>query len=506
MDREEVGLIAGGAFGQIILRKDSDKELELGELLVYEKGNKKLILKVVDLVHGSTLPQASVDMAQGYAREEGMPPLSVYESDQKVSYFTRAVLKPLVEIRNEGATQNIMVPKSIPNWWEGVRRARPDDFGFLRTDGVFLGYLRNGSKVLNIEVRVAPERLVVHHLLVAASTGKGKSNFVKVMLNSLAQQGCCGAFVVDPHGEYWGAHEEGLKVLGDKVMLFSPNPPPGGITLRIHVDSLLPEHFSGITELSDAQEEALQMLWKTQRDKGWLSRFLGSEVLPNVAGVRPSTLEVLRRKLRLILSWEDDHGVFTSEGGELTVKHILDYLDDRKIVIVDTSSVAEGAELLISNAIASEVLKEHQRARTRGTLDQLPPIGIVIEEAARVLAEGVEPNVLERIAREGRKFKVGLIAVTQLPSLIQKELVANMNTKVILGNEAKTEREALINSSPQDLSNEEEEIAQLDVGEGIVTSSFLKMAVPIKVPLFEEVTRVEGRIRSKLALSVRQSR
>ena len=40
---DEVGVIAGGAFGEIVLRKDSDKELELGQLLVYEKGDKKLI-------------------------------------------------------------------------------------------------------------------------------------------------------------------------------------------------------------------------------------------------------------------------------------------------------------------------------------------------------------------------------------------------------------------------------------------------------------------------------
>ncbi len=502
---DEVGVIAGGAFGEIVLRKDSDKDLELGQLLVYEKGDKKLILKVVDLVHGSTLPQSSVDMAQGYAREEGMPPLSVYESDEKVSYFTKAIMKPLVEIRREGTAQTVITPKSLPEWWEAVRIARTEDLDFLQEEGAFLGYLRNGSRVINIEVRIPPEKLIAHHVLIAASTGKGKSNLVKVMLSSLAQEGCCGAFVIDPHGEYWGFHEEGLKGLGERVVLLSPEPPPGGITLRIHVDSLLPEHFSGITNLSPAQEEALQMLWKQKHGKGWLSTFLGSDVLAdmNNQGVRASTLEVLRRKLRLILSWEDDQGIFTISGGEKTVNQIVDFLEDRKTVIVDTSSLAEGAELLISNVVASEVLRRHERAKARGTLDRLPPVGIVLEEAARVLGEGVEPNVLERIAREGRKFKVGLIAVTQLPSLIQKELIANMNTKIILGNEARTERDALINSSPQDLSNEDEEIAQLDVGEGIVASSFLKMAVPIKVPLFEGIRKSENKDRPKLALSAR---
>ena len=52
--------------------------------------------------------------------------------------------------------------------------------------------------------------------------------------------------------------------------------------------------------------------------------------------------------------------------------------------------------------------------------DRLPVVAIVLEEAQRVLSSGSdrESNVFPRIAREGRKFKVGITAITQQPKLL----------------------------------------------------------------------------------------
>jgi DNA helicase HerA-like ATPase len=122
-------------------------------------------------------------------------------------------------------------------------------------------------------------------------------------------------------------------------------------------------------------------------------------------------------------------------------------------------------------------------------LGDKPVISVVLEEAPRVLGKEVlesGPNVFSTIAREGRKFKVGLTAITQLPSLIPREILANMNTKIVLGIEMKPERQAIIESASQDLSQDDRNIASLDKGEAIVTSNFMRFAMPIKIPLFEE--------------------
>ena len=105
-------------------------------------------------------------------------------------------------------------------------------------------------------------------------------------------------------------------------------------------------------------------------------------------------------------------------------------------------------------------------------------------------------SIYATIAKEGRKFKVGLVAITQLSSVIPKTILANMTTKIILGNEMKQEREALIASASQDLSDDDRNIAGLDKGEAIVSSIFVPFATPVKIPLFDDLVarkRLSGR-------------
>ena len=98
-------------------------------------------------------------------------------------------------------------------------------------------------------------------------------------------------------------------------------------------------------------------------------------------------------------------------------------------------------------------------------------------------------NIYGTIAREGRKFKIGLIAITQLSSVIPRAILANMNTKIILGNEMSPERSAIINSASQDLSDDERIIASLDKGEAIVSSVFTRFAIPIYTPEFKKYVK-----------------
>jgi Zn-dependent oligopeptidase len=74
-----------------------------------------------------------------------------------------------------------------------------------------------------------------------------------------------------------------------------------------------------------------------------------------------------------------------------------------------------------------------------------------------------------------------------------------MNTKIILGIEMANERQAIIESSAQDLSSDSRSIASLDKGEAIITSNFSRFAIPIKIPLYSEVIKESenNRIREK---------
>ena len=211
---------------------------------------------------------------------------------------------------------------------------------------------------------------------------------------------------------------------------------------------------------------------------------------------------VVQRRLRLLLSLEKNeegiifsrHHVFDSTNkGMTTVDDIVRDIENGKVVVLDTSRLGDEAELIVGNIIASRLLEKYKDAKASGQIERKPVATIVIEEAPRVIGEDVlqskNNNIYATIAKEGRKFKVGLTAITQLSSVIPRTILANMNTKIILGNEMKQEREAIIASASQDLSEDDKNIASLDKGEAIVTSIFVPFAMPIKIPLFEEVVK-----------------
>jgi hypothetical protein len=79
-----------------------------------------------------------------------------------------------------------------------------------------------------IPARLDLDRLVARHSGVVGSTGAGKSNLVRVMLEAIAspQLPSARVLVIDPHGEY-------RKVAPDQSAVFSVNPKPGESRLII---------------------------------------------------------------------------------------------------------------------------------------------------------------------------------------------------------------------------------------------------------------------------------
>jgi hypothetical protein len=261
---------------------------------------------------------------------------------------------------------------------------------------------------------------------------------------------------------------------------------------------LTPRHFDGVVDWSDAQKQALHAYFQKYRDS-WVEAVLrGHEIQGFMEGTLAVVKRILMQLLRLDVDDENNiscSGVFDVSAGQTTVPDIVNALEAGKTVIMDTSSFHGNVEILIGSMIANVVLERH-KAYSLQDMKSNPVVSVVLEEAPRVLGKDVlerGPNVFSTIAREGRKFNVGLIAITQLPSLIPREVLANINTKIILGIELKPERQAIIESAAQDLSSDDRMIASLDKGEAIVTSNFLSFAMPIKVPHDEYALKPRAR-------------
>jgi DNA helicase HerA-like ATPase len=490
---EIAGQIIGGQVADIILREKSGKKIELGDLLVVEeKDGNSIILHVYDMAYGSQIPQTTRELVAGLRLEGYGPSLDFLEPQLRNYLMVR--VKAIAFVSKNG----VRIPKVLPGFFSSVRFANKDDLSFLvrPSNPVYLGKVRSGSKILECDAFLDGVEMFTHHVLIPATTGRGKSNLVKVMLWSIAGQRKFGILVLDPHDEYYGRSGKGLKDhpdAKDSVRYFTVNPPAGASTLVISLRSLKPEHLEGLVNFSDQQLQAVR-LYYGQFGDNWIENIVRGTP---VQGVRDSTLSVLQRIMRVNLSIYVEEGqlvcknrVFSDTAGDATISTIINSLEEGKVVIVDTSKISDEAELLIGSAIACEIIDQHQAAKAEGKLDEKKVVSVIVEEAPRVLsaqklAESGN-NVYSRIAREGRKFKVGLVAITQLTSVIPREVLTNMNTKIILGNEMATERHAVMESAAQDLSDDDRTIASLDKGEAIISSIFTKFAIPVQIPLFEE--------------------
>jgi len=98
-------------------------------------------------------------------------------------------------------------------------------------------------------------------------------------------------------------------------------------------------------------------------------------------------------------------------------------------------------------------------------------------------------NIFAQIAREGRKFRTGLCAVSQQPKLISNEVISQFNTLCIMGLADRRDREIPKDSARQDIGQLDNEIQMLMPGEGLITSPKSPFALPVKVFLYEDLLR-----------------
>ncbi len=489
------GIITSGEFGSIVIREKHDDKLELGELLVAETDRGKILLQVFDLIYGSQFLPQQLEYISGLKLEEKK---SMEEMQNKIKNYVLAKANNLIEIVH----QKPHACKRLPHFFADVKEVSEQDVAFLSENNgnnLFLGFLRSGSKTLSVPIYIEAEKTFSHHILISGTTGRGKSVFMTHLVWNILDNQFCGLLLLDPHDEYYGRTIFGLKdhPQADSFLEYYTvsHPLPGAKTLKINLKHLHPKHFEGVIEWSDAQKQALNVFHKKFGDE-WVKALLLEKELENVY-VGEATVGVTKRKLMQLLDLELADGeiicrkVFDTNTGQTTVQDIISALEKGKKIIIDTSEFTGETEILVGSIFATELFARY-KSYSFHDLKTKPVVSIVLEEAPRVLGKEIlerGPNIFSTLAREGRKFRLGLTAITQLPSLIPREILANLNTKIILGIEMKLERQAIIESASQDLTSYDRTIASLDKGEALVSSQFTRFAIPIKIPFTEELAK-----------------
>jgi DNA helicase HerA-like ATPase len=463
-----------------------EERVEVGQIFSVKDEGLTFLARVLDIQHASNYEGNWDTTLKG---------TQFFDLDQ---IFNRVIAEPLGCVQKGGFRRS----RTIPTKFSRVERAEQEEFKFLKQvmGDIEIGYLRNGSREVR-EIPVALHSIAMdHHMGVFATTGMGKSNFMKVFAASCMKlhskgESKFGLLIVDPHGEYLlGDSRKGVKGLmhlkrySSSLACFSTDRQncqiPQVEELAVSMSEIMPEDVALLYAWSPPQMDALDAISRTFDSNNWLDEIQEGDGLARMVreGFKEGTIQVLVRRIKNVL----ERNKYIQKRSSLP--NILDNLQKGRVVLVDIPRMSDRSELFLLSVLSRHIMEEYKK-EAKEAKEERKNCLITIEEAQRVLGSGSNTLRFETIAREGRKFGVGLCAITQQPKLIDRQLLSQFNTLVVMGLGDRNDREQLEQSAKQDLSSMDIEIQTLEKGEAIISTLGIPFPVPSKVHRYEDYLR-----------------
>jgi len=319
-------------------------------------------------------------------------------------------------------------------------------------NGVEIGYLCIGETVYNDKGPILFDinRLKEKRTMVFAQSGFGKTNLVKVLVYNMIGDTSYGKLIFDLNGEYFlnGTKTYGLGAINENkiknnLIVYSDKPLTneyndkfqfkGKVMLNMHEHLTIGDILSFSTGFSEVMKSFLIYLEDNevkdfiknineyvQEPKKLHEKYPDFWEQKKEASAR-NTIAAIRKRIAYLI--EEGKGLH-SESSSL-VEDVFDYLKNGKTVIIDLS-LKDNMDASIISTILVRKLFEHNKANfTSGNPKDVIHTVIFVEEAQNVLSEEFvksNANPFVRVAKEGRKFGLGLVAITQRPSAISEEI------------------------------------------------------------------------------------
>jgi DNA helicase HerA-like ATPase len=493
------GRIIGRNVTELRYRTSYNEDVFLGEILIAEndENDRRFLLRVFDIEYGAEA--SSRDWPERTAgnmlvMEKSDHEFDLYDKDRRL--FKVGVCSPLGYIVN---TNEFRKPKTIPPHFSRIRKAEQNDYSVLKQymGDVIVGDLRSGEEIVPVNVGIRGLDFS-SHVGIFATTGMGKSNLMKRLAAACLESGKYGLMILDPHGEYFDGGKSELRGLvhhplaKDRLVVYSTRDLRGAVggfnKIKLSAQEIEIEDLMQLYDFSGAQRDAFNSARRVYHDN-WLMALMEQEIedlVIDMVGTFEGTLGVIKRRLMNLFK----SNILTKDKTISISDQIYDSLMNGKVVLIDTSNMGEAEELLVSIIMARAVFERNKRSfADPDEFKKLPGFLITLEEAQRVLGKltlGGKGNIFATIAREGRKFKTGICAISQQPKLIDEEIISQFNTLFILGLADKGDRNVLRDSAKQDVSQLGNEIQMLMPGEALITSPFTPFAIPVKIHLYEK--------------------
>ena len=518
----KVGVIIWVEGTSVVFRISEGIRIERGDLLKAVDGGIIYILRVYDFKPETLL--TPIEVARLSLNKNLGRNIEIF--DKSIRYYDTALAKLIAEIDVNGQVKG---PISAPHLFVDVETLTRNELELLNLDrgDIELGYLRMGHKVTNLRISIPGKEVFPHHILITSITGGGKTNLGKVLawniLNQIEDK--YSLIIIDTENEYFDGGD--TKHLG---LIHSPNSEERlfyvttkiekpckykyeftyrglilrriieAYPLRISLNELYPEDLIETGEFTPQQEAFLWILWRRLHGD-WLKRLVREkvDVLFSILGkdIPKNTIAATKRKVIYMLG--DD--VFTAEQHYNTINAIVNAVVKAKVILLEMPFGTEAQEKLLTVIIARRVFKfyEYMRKREPLTWKNMPIALIMVDEAHRYLSKSSlirrserRDNIFSTISKRGRKYKVGLCTITQMPGELEETIIRQQLTKIILPLPTRPDYMKVVNYTPY-LEDSHEEIKNLDRGEAILVSppSGIRFAIPLKIYSFEELVRRE---------------
>lgn len=388
-----------------------------------------------------------------------------------------------------------------------------------------------GKYVLNGEARAYLDgnKLFQRHAVIAGSTGSGKSYTVATLIEQIARLKSANALVFDIHGEYepiigdginhfkiagpsdfkgegiiylpyWLlTYEEMLSLMLDRsdnnapnqAMIFSRtvlekkkeyliSKEKTDLSEIITIDSPIPYDMNLLKDkLDEINNEtvpgAKAGTTKAGDFNGKLSRF-----------IQRLEAKIQDKRLNFIFSKEDE--LLEYNYINVLCKNLISPTSNGGgVKIIDFSEVPSDILPLIVSLIARIVFSVQQWTDK----DKINPIALFCDEAHLYIPndakQGVEMsslNSFERIAKEGRKYGVGLVVITQRPSEVNRTVLSQSNNFIAMRLTNADDQSVVKKLMPDSIGNFAELLPVLDIGEALVVgdASLLPSRIKVKEP------------------------
>ncbi|MGO8220653.1 ATP-binding protein [Rhizobium ruizarguesonis] len=165
---------------------------------------------------------------------------------------------------------------------------------------------------------------------------------------------------------------------------------------------------------------------------------------------------------------------------------------EKPISILDLSGVPSGVLYHLVGGILNILYEALFWGRESSEGGRQRPLLIVMEEAHRYLgkdANGPAKAMVQRIVKEGRKFGVGAMVVSQRPSEIDDTILSQCGTFVALRLSNSGDRAKVQSALPDSLSGLMDSLPVLRTGEAIITGEAAKLPIRCRINLPPENAR-----------------